>query len=139
MEEIFQEYPKMLYLHPVDKTKDHKVLIVKTPDEQNNAFSKGYKQEPNVPVTPASEQYEGISYEVPEEAQGSGYTHGWDKGFAQDGDPYGIQAEYLLQSANPDDLLPTQAKADEIVAKAEAEQAQRDDEIASEIKDTPSV
>jgi hypothetical protein len=30
------------------------------------------------------------------------YTEGWDKGFAQDGDPYGIQAEYLTKSANPD-------------------------------------
>jgi len=31
-----------------------------------------------------------------------GYTHGWDKGFAGEGDPYGIQKEYLPQSANPD-------------------------------------
>lgn len=30
------------------------------------------------------------------------YTEGWDHGFAQDGDPYGIQADYLPQSANPD-------------------------------------
>ena len=43
------------------------------------------------------------------EAQGSGYTHGWDKGFAQEGDPYGIHAEYLPQSANPDAAKPTVA------------------------------
>jgi hypothetical protein len=41
------------------------------------------------------------------EAQGSGYTHGWDKGFAQEGDPYGIHAEYLPQSANPDAAKPS--------------------------------
>jgi hypothetical protein len=29
------------------------------------------------------------------------YTEGWDKGFAGEGDPYGI-SEYTGQSANPD-------------------------------------
>jgi len=43
-----------------------------------------------------------------EEAQGSGYTHGWDKGFAGEGDPYGIQSEYLPQSANPDAAVQTE-------------------------------
>jgi hypothetical protein len=52
-----------------------------------------------------------------EEAQGSGYTHGWDKGFAQKGDPYGIESEYLPQSANPDASVPTQKEADAIKSK----------------------
>lgn len=39
--------------------------------------------------------------ETPEvEAQGSG-GDGWDTGFAQDGDPYGIHKEYISQSPNP--------------------------------------
>lgn len=36
------------------------------------------------------------------------YTEGWDKGFAGEGDPYGIQAEYLPQSANPDAAVQTE-------------------------------
>jgi hypothetical protein len=48
------------------------------------------------------------------------YTEGWDKGFAGEGDPYGI-SEYTAQSANPDAFVPTQEEADRIVAEAQAE------------------
>jgi len=33
---------------------------------------------------------------------GSSYNEFWDTGFAGEGDPYGIGAEYVSQSANPD-------------------------------------
>jgi hypothetical protein len=38
---------------------------------------------------------------APEVPGSDGYTHGWDKGFAGEGDPYGI-SEYTDQSANLD-------------------------------------
>jgi hypothetical protein len=49
------------------------------------------------------------------------YTEGWDKGFADRDNKYGI-TEYTDQSANPDahrvHNLPTQADADRITGKA---------------------
>jgi hypothetical protein len=51
------------------------------------------------------------------------YTEHWDKGFAGEGDPYGIQAEYVSQSPNPDAaILPTQEQADAIKQESLAEQ-----------------
>jgi hypothetical protein len=35
------------------------------------------------------------------------YTEGWDKGFAGEGDPYGI-SEYTGESANPDAFKPAE-------------------------------
>lgn len=37
--------------------------------------------------------------------QGSGSERGWDSGFAQEGDPYGILKEYISESANPDAVV----------------------------------
>jgi len=64
-----QEFPKMLYAHPVDKTQEHKTLIVNTPEEKDAAIGNGWKEEPHIPVSP--EEYETTAYEV-SEAQGSG-------------------------------------------------------------------
>lgn len=33
--------------------------------------------------------------------EGSSRNEGWDKGFAGEGDPYGIHSEHVAQSANP--------------------------------------
>ena len=52
-----------------------------------------------------------LAAKFPDEAQGSGYTHGWDKGFAGEGDPYSIGTEYVAQSANPD-AAPTSASTE---------------------------
>lgn len=48
------------------------------------------------------------------------YGEHWDSGFAQEGDPYGIKAEYIAQSASPNAALPTQEDADRIKAESEA-------------------
>ena len=55
---------------------------------------------------------------------GSSYNQYWDTGFAQEGDPYGIHAEYVAQSASPD-AVPTQAQADAVAAQADAEEKAR--------------
>jgi hypothetical protein len=51
----------------------------------------------------------------------SSYNEFWDTGFAQAGDPYGIQSEYVAESANPNAAIPTQEQADAVVAQANAE------------------
>lgn len=62
-EEIIQEYPKMLYLHPVDKTKEHKFITVNSCDDENDALKAGYKLEPHVPVPAPKDQFDGVEYE----------------------------------------------------------------------------
>jgi len=70
-----QEFPKMVYLHPEDKTHEHATLVVNNPDEQAVAEGKGYKLEPHIPVVPPEENFEGEKTthdQVAAEAQGSG-------------------------------------------------------------------
>jgi hypothetical protein len=67
-------------------------------------------------------------YELPCEKQGSGterYQEAWDTGFSQPGDPYGIQSEYVAQSASPNASLPTQTQANAVAAQAQAEEDAR--------------
>jgi len=52
------EFPKALYLHPVDKTHEHKCIVVQTPGEMDKALSEGYKVEPHVPQVLTGEEYE---------------------------------------------------------------------------------
>lgn len=52
-----QHYPKMLYLHPKDKSKMHRTIIIHTPEEQDAHESKGWKTKPHIPV----EQVEDLS------------------------------------------------------------------------------
>ena len=56
----------------------------------------------------------------------SSYNELWDTGFAQAGDPYGIQSEYVAESANPNAAIPTQEQADAVVAQANAEREASD-------------
>lgn len=58
-----QEYPKMLYAHPVDKTKEHKTLVVNSPEEKDDALAKGYKVEPHIPAS-EEDQFEETQYEA---------------------------------------------------------------------------
>ena len=70
-----EEFPKMVYLHPEDKTHEHKTLVVNNQDEQDVAEGKGYKREPHIPVVPPEETFEGeptTHDQVAAEAQGSG-------------------------------------------------------------------
>ena len=50
-EEQFYEFPKMVYKHPEDKSKEHTFVIVNNCDEQDKAFAKGFQIEPYVPET----------------------------------------------------------------------------------------
>lgn len=65
------EFPKMVYLHPVDKKKQHKTKIVANLAELESAQAKGYKTNPHIPVEPETEIESG-EYEVAETRRGPG-------------------------------------------------------------------
>ena len=45
----FAEFPKMLFKHPADKTKEHTTKIVNSKDEQEKAIKAGYQLKAHVP------------------------------------------------------------------------------------------
>lgn len=44
-----EAFPKMVYLHPKDKTKDHKFAVVHSADELELHEKQGYKTSPHIP------------------------------------------------------------------------------------------
>lgn len=48
------EYPRMVYKHPKDKTKEHKIRVCETKSELDQALKEGYNLKPHVPQ-PAAE------------------------------------------------------------------------------------
>lgn len=50
-----QAYPKMVYLHPKDKTKEHKYKVVHTSEEHETAEKQGYKTKPHIPAEPVED------------------------------------------------------------------------------------
>lgn len=63
----YQAYPKVVYLHPKDKTKAHLHIVVRDAEEHDAAAKKGYKDKPHVPVTPVedlSKDFEAGDYET---------------------------------------------------------------------------
>lgn len=67
----FAEFPKMVYLHPKDKTKEHKWLIVHGKDEQAAALARGYRLNPHIPVADVAAEMRAMAeeFEVPEEPE----------------------------------------------------------------------
>ncbi len=108
-----EEYPKMVYLHPVDKTQEHKAIVVKNAVEHAAAEKDGYKVEPHNPVTPEDTAYEGAF-------DGSGSERWPHTGWTEAGDGTNYPG------------LPTQAQTDAVVAQAAAES--HTSELASEGK-----
>jgi hypothetical protein len=63
----YQAYPKVVYLHPKDKTKVHLHKIVKDEHEHEVASKQGYKDKPHVPVAAVedhSKNFEVGDYET---------------------------------------------------------------------------
>lgn len=69
-----QSYPKIVYLHPKDKTKEHIHKVVNNEAEHEAAEKQGFKTKPHIPVEPEPDysedfettEYEGASETVPE-------------------------------------------------------------------------
>lgn len=45
----YADYPRMVYLHPSDKTKEHRTKIVQNKAELDAAQAKGWRKEPHIP------------------------------------------------------------------------------------------
>ena len=58
------EFPRMVYLHPKDKQKEHRTLIVPDKKELESAMKKGYKLQPHIPVAPADPEIASGEFEV---------------------------------------------------------------------------
>jgi hypothetical protein len=48
----YQPFPKMVYLHPKDKSKEHLTKIVNNHDELDAAIAVGYRAKPHIPSAP---------------------------------------------------------------------------------------
>jgi len=57
-----EEYPKALYLHPLNKAEEHRIQIVSKPSDENRLLEQGWKTEPHIP-TPEPEDL-SKNYEV---------------------------------------------------------------------------
>lgn len=96
----YQAYPKMLYLHPKDKTKEHRTIVVQDAAEHDAHEAKGWKTKPHIPVEPV----ENLSDEF--EAAGA----------EDEGDKYDkMTKNELFSAATSLGLKPQQADKKEII------------------------
>lgn len=58
----YEAFPKAVYLHPKDKTQEHRAMIVENATELESAEAKGYKQKPHIPED-APEDLSGFEME----------------------------------------------------------------------------
>ena len=72
----FQEFPKMLYLHPKDKTKEHRTRVVQNVTEQEAALAQGWRIQLHIQqeaVVDLSVDFEAdVQAEAPEVRRGPG-------------------------------------------------------------------
>lgn len=59
-----EEFPRAVYLHPVDKTKEHRAKLVVGKRELEAALKQGYKLNPHVPEAAPDPQLEAGEFEV---------------------------------------------------------------------------
>jgi len=64
-----QAFPKMVYLHPKDKTKEHRYKAVNTPEEFEAAEKQGWKTKPHIPEA-APEDLSDFESEAPKRGPG---------------------------------------------------------------------
>ena len=62
----YQPFPKMVYLHPKDKTKEHRSIIVQNQGELDNAQKQGFRLEPHVPELGPVDLTAGFDADVPD-------------------------------------------------------------------------
>ena len=59
-----EKFPKLVYLHPKDKTKEHLTKIVKNDDELKAAMKQGWQIKPHVPQEPEFSETYSADYEI---------------------------------------------------------------------------
>lgn len=67
-----EDYPKMLFLHPKDKSKEHITKIVQNVAERDAAMAQGYRQNPHIPVIASTSIPAGFEADVEPEKRGPG-------------------------------------------------------------------
>lgn len=68
----YEAFPKMVYLHPKDKTKEHRTKVVQTPDELEEHETKGWKKNPHIPVEPVEDLSDEFEADAGEARRGPG-------------------------------------------------------------------
>lgn len=66
----YEAYPKAVYLHPKDKTKEHRHKTVHNPAELESAQKQGWKTQPHIPVEIAEDLT--VDFEAEEPKRGPG-------------------------------------------------------------------
>jgi len=59
----YEKFPKMVYLHPRDKAKEHLHKTVNSPAELEAAQEQGWKLNPHIPVQPVQDLSEHFEAE----------------------------------------------------------------------------
>lgn len=67
-----EEYPKMLFLHPKDKAKEHLTKIVQNAAERDAAMAEGWRQNPHIPSAPVVTIPSDFEADIPEAKRGPG-------------------------------------------------------------------
>lgn len=62
----YQAYPKMLYLHPKDKSREHLTKVVSSEEEKTAAMAQGWRVEPHIPVPNVASLHADFEAEIPE-------------------------------------------------------------------------
>lgn len=60
----FMEFPKVLYLHPKDKSLEHRSKVVKDAEEQKAALAQGWREKPHIPVVEEAVE-DGFEADIP--------------------------------------------------------------------------
>lgn len=65
----YQPFPKMVYLHPKDKTKEHKFKVVQDQHELDQALKQGWRTQGHVPVAPVIDDSDEFEADIPEKVK----------------------------------------------------------------------
>ena len=63
----YAAFPKALYLHPTDKTKEHRSRVVNNEAEMDAALKQGWRVKPHVPIEPPDPAIAAGEFEVAEQ------------------------------------------------------------------------
>lgn len=60
----YAAFPKAVYLHPKDKTKDHRTKTVESAEELDAATKEGWRLKPHVPIAAADPELAQFEFEA---------------------------------------------------------------------------
>lgn len=60
----FDNFPKMIYLHPKDKTREHLTKVVANDEELKEAQKQGWRTKPHIPIAPVAHEMDMGEFET---------------------------------------------------------------------------